>query len=166
MDKYNDQETLHTIRVKGIPGEKSMGEVMKLVSVIIGLCSIVVCLPVKAESLREVVEYTVTNNPQIRTQADKRNSAEHVIGEAKAGYFPTLDINGGYGYEYSDNPSTRAAHVDGGVALSRKELGFQFRQMLFDGFLTRNEVNRTTEATNAEAYGVYEIGRASCRERV
>jgi adhesin transport system outer membrane protein len=27
--------------------------------------------------------------------------------------------------------------------------------MLFDGFLTRNEVTRTTEATNAEALGVY-----------
>jgi adhesin transport system outer membrane protein len=78
-----------------------------------------------------------------------------VIDQARAGYYPTLDINGGYGFEYSDNPSTRARTEHGHKDLTREELGFQLRQMLFDGFLTRNEVARTTEATNAEAYGTY-----------
>ena len=131
-----------------------MGKVLKLTGEIIGLCAIIVCLPVKAESLHDVVDYTVNNNPQLRTQADKRTSAEHVIDQAKSGYYPTLDINGGFGYEYSNNPSTRA-RLKEGIGMSREEVGFQFRQMLFDGFLTRNEVTRTTEATNAEAYGVY-----------
>lgn len=115
-------------------------------------------LPVKAETLREIVEYSVTNNPEVRAQAEKRNSAEHVIDQARAGYFPTLDVNGGYGYEYANNPSTRArleARGHDASSMSREELGFQFRQMLFDGFLTKNEVNRTTQATNAEAYGVF-----------
>ena len=145
-----DQETLSGED----SGEKSMGKVLKLTSEIIGLCAIVVCVPVKAESLHDVVDYTVNNNPQLRTQADKRTSAEHVIDQAKSGYYPTLDINGGFGYEYSNNPSTRA-RLKEGIGMSREEVGFQFRQMLFDGFLTRNEVTRTTEATNAEAYGVY-----------
>ena len=128
---------------------------LKLSSSIIGLCCLVLFLPVKAETLREVVEYTVSNNPELHTQADKRNAAEHVIDEVKSGYYPTLDVHGGVGYDYANNPTTRAQHVDGGVALTRKELGFEFRQMLFDGFLTRNEVTRTTEATNAEAYGTF-----------
>jgi adhesin transport system outer membrane protein len=134
------------------------GGVLRLSSSIIGLCGLAICLPVNAETLREVVEYTVTNNPEILTQAQKRNAAEHVIDEARAGYYPTLDINGGYGYEDSNNPSTRARLAGRGhndASMSREELGFQFRQMLFDGFLTKNEVTRTTEATNAEAYGVY-----------
>ena len=127
---------------------------MRLSSLIMGLCGLGLCLPVTAETLREVVEYTVTNNPEIQTQEQRRNAAEHVIDQAKSGYYPSLDVNGGYGYEYSNNPSTRARGKDG-IGMSREELGFQFRQMLFDGFLTRNEVERTTAATNAEAYGVY-----------
>ena len=126
-----------------------------LSSPIIGLLGLIICLPVTAETLPEVVGYTVTNNPEIRTQADTRNAAEHVIDQARAGYYPTLDINGGYGFEYSDNPTTRASTDHGHKDMTREELGFQFRQMLFDGFLTRNEVTRTTEATNAEAFGVY-----------
>jgi len=126
---------------------------LRLSSSIIGLYGLVICLPVNAETLREVVEYTITNNPQIQIQEEKRNAAEHVIDQSKSGYFPTLDINGGYGYEYTNNRSTRARNSHG--SMSREEVGFQFRQMLFDGFLTRNEVTRTTEATNAEALGVY-----------
>ena len=132
-----------------------MRGLLKLSSPIVGLCCLAIYMPVSAETLHDVVEYTVSNNPQLHTQADKRNAAEHVIGEVKSGYYPTLDIHSGVGYDYANNPTTRAQHVDGGVALTRKELGFEFRQMLFDGFLTRNEVTRTTEATNAEALGVY-----------
>jgi len=132
-----------------------MRELLKISGVIIGVCGWVMVTPVKAETLHDVVDYTVNNNPQIRTQAEKRNSAEHVIDQAKSGYYPTLDVNGGFGYEYSNNPSTRGGRNRDPKDMSREELGFQFRQMLFDGFLTRNEVTRTTEATNAEAYGVY-----------
>ena len=132
---------------------------MKSLSIlIIGLSGLALCLPVTAETLSEVVEYTVTNNPQLQTQEQKRNAAEHTIDQAKSGYYPTLDINGGYGYEYANNPSTRSRLAGRGhnaSSMDREELGFQFRQMLFDGFLTRNEVDRTTANTNSEAYGVY-----------
>ena len=135
-----------------------MRGLLKLSSSIVGLCCLAIYLPVKAETLHDVVEYTITNNPEVRTQADRRTSAEHVIAEAKSGYYPTLDVNAGYGYEYANNPSTRARLESRGhdaSSMTREEMGFQFRQMLFDGFLTKNEVERTTEATNAEAYGTF-----------
>ena len=121
----------------------------------LGFFAFFICLPaVHAESLREVVEYTINNNPTVRAEAAERSAFEKRIDQARAGYFPTLDINAGYGYEQSDNPSTRG-RGKGSVSESREELGFTARQMLFDGFLTKNEVSRQTAATNAEAYGVY-----------
>jgi type I secretion outer membrane protein, TolC family len=143
---------------------------MRFSSKIVIPCALLYLIPgalaVSAETLREVVEYTINNNPEVRTQADRRNSAQHVIDEARAGYYPTLDINTGFGYEYSDNPTTRARTNHGHKDYSREELGFQFRQMLFDGFLTKNEVDRTTEATNAEAYGVYGQSELTALEAV
>ena len=137
-----------------------------LSSPIIGLCGLVISFPVNAETLREVVEYTITNNPEVQIQSERRNAAEHVIGQARAGYFPTLDINSGYGFEYSDNPTTRGSTDHGHKDMTREELSFQFRQMLFDGFLTKNEVARTTEATNAEAHGVYGQAELTALESV
>ncbi|MGH8120209.1 MAG: TolC family protein, partial [Gammaproteobacteria bacterium] len=132
-----------------------MRESLRVSGSIVAFCGLLVCLPVKSETLSEVVVYTVSNNPQLRVQAERKNAAEHVIDQARSGYYPTLDINGGYGFEYSDNPTTRGLSDHGHKDLTREELGFQFRQMLFDGFLTKNEITRTTEATNAEAYGTY-----------
>lgn len=124
-------------------------------SIVMGVCSLVFSAGLQAETLTEVVQYTVDNNPELRSQAELRNAREHVIDQARAGYYPTLDVNAGYGYEYSDNPSTRARTTHGHKDLTREELGFQFRQMLFDGFLTKNEVARHTAGTNAEAYGTF-----------
>lgn len=155
------------VKIRKYSGEKIMRRGLSgLSSPIIGLWGLVICLPVNAETLREVVEYTITNNPEVQIQSERRNAAEHVIDQARAGYYPTLDVNAGYGYEYSDNPSSRGVTTHGHKDLTREELSFQFRQMLFDGFLTRNEVTRTTEATNAEAYGVYGQSELTALESV
>lgn len=114
----------------------------------------VILSSVSAETLQEVVDYTIHNSPDVRATASDRRAVEQEIDQARAGYFPRIDIDAGYGFEHTDSPSTRA-RGDGGWNRSRKELGLALDQMIFDGFLTRNEVRRHTARTNSRAHTVH-----------
>ena len=109
---------------------------------------------VSAETLQEVVDYTVHNSPDVRATAADRRAVEQEIRQARAGYFPRIDLDAGYGFEHKDTPGTRA-RGDGSVRQSREELGLALDQMIFDGYLTKNEVRRHTARTNSRAYTVH-----------
>ena len=109
---------------------------------------------VSAETLQEVVDYTVHNSPDVRATAADRRAVEQEIRQARAGYFPRIDLDAGYGFEHKDSPGTRARGL-GSVRQSREELGLALDQMIFDGYLTKNEVRRHTARTNSRAYTVH-----------
>ncbi len=122
---------------------------------------------VSAQSLKEALQQTVNENPEIQSAKDERLAVEAEIDQARAGYFPTVDIAAGYGYEQSNNPATRGrvvgtnggqAQYAGRVQYGREESSLMVRQMLFDGLATPNEVARQEARTNAKAYNVF--GRA------
>jgi adhesin transport system outer membrane protein len=124
---------------------------------------------VTAETLQEAVQKTIKENPDLQSFKDARLATEEQIGQARASFFPTIDLQGGYGFEQSNNPTTRNRAVTsinqtnrpvgsnklGTVVYDRAESSILLRQMLFDGLATPNEVSRTKAATNARAYLVY-----------
>ncbi|MEQ1528286.1 MAG: TolC family outer membrane protein [Methylococcales bacterium] len=110
------------------------------------------------QSLHEAVQQTINENPEIQAAKDERLAVEEQISQAKAGYFPTVDIAAGYGFEQANNPTTRARLLGGQhgtTQYSREETSIQLRQMLFDGLATPNEVNRHEARTDARAYTVF-----------
>lgn len=110
-----------------------------------------------AETLPETVQYTIDTNPDVLESSSNRQAVGEEIDQAKAGYYPVVDINLGYGWERTTNPFTRAAGR-GTVDLAREEAGILLRQMLFDGFETPSEVNRQRARANSRAHTVF--GRA------
>jgi len=117
-----------------------------------------------AETLQGAVKKTIDKNPEIQVELTEKRSREEDVRQARAGYFPTLDATAGDGVEWSNNPTTRAddhcnGHVNGcdWVRRSRFEAGLEFRQMLFDGFLTPNEVRRHKSRVNDQAFRVFSI---------
>lgn len=108
---------------------------------------------VTAETLHDAIQYTVNENPEIQSAKSERLAVEHEISQVKAGYFPTVDIAVGAGWERSFNSSTKT--LDGSKSLGRDEASIQIRQMLYDGFATASEVNRQTARTNSRAYTVF-----------
>jgi len=110
-----------------------------------------------AETLAEAVDITLKTNPEVLSAVHERNAVSKEIDQARAGYFPTLDLGLGTGYERSNNPTTRNVINDRGntVGLHRNEASLNARQMLFDGMLTKNEVARQTARTNSRAHSVY-----------
>jgi len=111
-----------------------------------------------AQSLQEAVQLTINENPEIQTARSERLAVEQEIDQARASYFPSVDLGAGYGYERSNNPTTRRGNPDGKsgtVDYDRTELSANLRQMLFDGFATPSEVKRHTARTDARAYTVF-----------
>ncbi|MEW7981494.1 MAG: TolC family outer membrane protein, partial [gamma proteobacterium symbiont of Phacoides pectinatus] len=114
---------------------------------------------VQAAPLQEVVQQTLTGNPEVSVAGNERLARDQQIQQARAGYYPTVDLNAGYGWEWTDSPTTRSANPppgDGDEDLTRKETSLELRQMLFDGFATRSEVARQKARTASAAHVVSE----------
>ncbi|MBL4638434.1 MAG: TolC family outer membrane protein [Proteobacteria bacterium] len=108
-----------------------------------------------ADTLQEAVSATIKTNPDVLAAANERNAVAEEINQARAGYFPTIDLAIGTGWEETDNPTTRAAGTNHNkTSLNRDEASLNLRQMLFDGMATKNEVRRQTARTDSRAYSV------------
>jgi adhesin transport system outer membrane protein len=107
-----------------------------------------------ADTLQEAVDATVKTNPDVLAAAHERQAVSKEVDQARAGYYPTLDLAVGTGWEMTDNPSTRGSGR-GEVHLNRDEASLNMRQMLFDGMETKNEVARQEARTNSRSFGVY-----------
>ncbi|MCI2283422.1 TolC family outer membrane protein [Colwellia sp. MSW7] len=125
--------------------------------VLIGVLSIstLYSLNVNGQSLEEAVATALDTHPDIRQSFARFKAKEEDVNRAFAGYLPTIDLTGGYGYEYTDTPGYRRSAVDGDdgkTELARGEFGISIKQMLFDGMLTSNEVKRTKFEASAEQW--------------
>lgn len=117
--------------------------------------SILWSIQTSAQSLEEAVAQALDTHPDIRQAFSRFKSKEEDVNRASAGYLPTIDLTAGYGYEYTDTPGNRRTSLgfsDGETELKRGEFGLSLRQVLFDGMLTSNEVDRTTFEANAEKW--------------
>ncbi|WP_025562794.1 TolC family outer membrane protein [Psychromonas sp. SP041] len=118
-------------------------------------------LPLQAnsQSLEQAVAHTLDSNPEIHEAFTRFKVSEKKVEQAEAGYYPTLDLTGGIGREYTDSVTTRGYSDSGNntETLTRRELGLSFKQNLFSGFETSNEVNRTSYATSAEQWRLHSV---------
>ncbi|WP_354624540.1 TolC family outer membrane protein [Psychromonas sp. MME2] len=111
-----------------------------------------------AQSLEQAVAYAFDSNPEIRAAYTRFKAKEKQVEQSQSGYLPSIDLNGGYGYEYTDSPSTRRSDDgDDHEDLMRSEIGISLSQNIFNGFLTENEVKRTSYATSAEQWRLYAL---------
>jgi len=107
-----------------------------------------------SQSLEQAVAHTLDTNPEIHEAFTRFKVSEKQVDQAEAGYYPTLDLTGGIGREYTDSTTTRGYTADGNntETLTRRELGISLKQSLFSGFGTSSEVDRTSFATSAEQW--------------
>lgn len=108
----------------------------------------------QAEPLDEVVRQTLSSNPDVLERMNARLAVDQEVRQAKAGYYPSVDLNAGIGEEKSDNPSTRAAGYDS-RSLNRREAGVTLRQPIYSGGSTMHEVKRQKQRANSSAYTMH-----------
>ena len=119
-----------------------------------------------ATTLQEAVDATVKTNPQVLAASNERNAVAEEVNQARAGYLPTIDLAIGTGYESTDSPTTRTATSHRNVHMNRDEASLNFRQMLFDGMETSNEVDRQEARSESRAYGVFGVAENTALEAV
>ena len=104
-------------------------------------------------TIQDAIKKALKTNPDVLIQVNERRARNEEVERAKAGYLPTLDLNAGIGSERSRNASTRAQGNDYRT-LTRQESSISARQMLFDGFATKSEVERQKARVSSIAYSL------------
>tara|TARA_R110001599_G_scaffold22455_1_gene82757 strand:+ start:293 stop:1612 length:1320 start_codon:yes stop_codon:yes gene_type:complete len=125
--------------------------------------SLLYCGFVQAETLQEAIHTTLKTNPDVLAAISERQAVSKEIDQAQAGYFPTIDLGLGTGWESTDNPASRN-RGDGEIHLNRDEASLNLRQMLYDGSLTKNEVERQKARTDSRAHSVYSVAENTALE--
>ncbi len=118
-----------------------------------------------AVTLNEAIQQALKSNPEVRIETNELLARGEEVNQAKAGYKPELNLAAGIGFERSDNNSTRALglkHRD----LTRKEASLTMRQMLFDGFATRSEVERQSARVESTTHRIDGVSQNKSLEAV
>lgn len=99
----------------------------------------------RATTLEEAVSIAISTHPTVKKAQAGKRAADEEVDEARADFFPTLDVVGEVGYEYTDNFFTRSQTENGSGTeeLARKLVVGEARQNLFQGF---GRFNRTAAA--------------------
>ncbi|QDF65295.1 TolC family outer membrane protein [Shewanella sp. SNU WT4] len=110
-----------------------------------------------SQTLEQVVAHTLDTNPELRIAFNRFKEKEEQVNQAFGGFLPTVDVSAGYGVENTDSPSSRRSNGrnNGDVELKRGEAGLTIRQILFDGFYSFSELDRTQYEASAEQWALY-----------
>ncbi len=95
-------------------------------------------------TVEETLKYAFEYSPNIKSAKESREESVYNIKEARAGYFPSIGVWAGGGYQQNDDLFTRSNKLDNDV-VSYYDAGIQIDQMLWDGGKTRAEVRAKTE---------------------
>lgn len=98
-----------------------------------------------ARSLRDTVRTALVNHPAIKSSYKRRLSAAERVKVERGALFPTVNLRGETGWQYSNTPTTRGRATRGArhpyyASLFRNQGEIVVNQLLFDGFLTYNLV--------------------------
>ncbi len=108
-----------------------------------------------AMPLREAVERAVATNPEIGEAVANREATEFELDQGRGGYLPSIDLEARAGALLRDSATTRAIGREDKVAAERS-VGIVMRQLLFDGFETRAEVEHQASRVDAASFRVLE----------
>ncbi|KAA0875187.1 TolC family outer membrane protein [Nitrincola tapanii] len=92
-------------------------------------------------TLSDVAKQAIESNPEVQATWYAFSGAGHDVDAQRAGYRPVIDFTAGYGHEWRSGPGyTGKKEFSGGAAQ------ISLTQMLYDGFRTRSEVERFSNA--------------------
>lgn len=117
------------------------------------------------DDMASVVGVALSSNPDVSEARHRWAARRDEVRQAEGGFLPSVDLNAGIGYEYTDSPGTRAGGDDD-KELTRKELGLTVRQMLFDGWGTRSEVERQQARSDSAAARLLAVGETTAMQSV
>ena len=120
--------------------------ILVLVTCLSGLAGNVAYATEPLLTLKEMVEKTVTSNPEVQSRYHKFLESGYEQEVMRAGFLPKADVVANYRKQ-----EELVKPVDG-TATPRFNSELVLRQMIFDGFATNNEVKRLGHASRVRYY--------------
>lgn len=118
----------------------------------------------EAVSLQDAVSKAVGSIPAIGSAQARRLSTEERVRVERGALFPTVNIRGETGLQYSDTPATRRrasrGNDDGDTTLWRNEARIVVNQLLYDGGTTFNLVDEAQGNLVAATFRVDDAKRS------
>ncbi|MET3213850.1 channel protein TolC [Burkholderia sp. AU28863] len=102
------------------------------------------------QSLQEAVEQAIRTNPEVRATTYNREAADQGLKQARAGYWPRVDVDASIGKEQRDDVETRLLGLNR-TTFTHRNANVTLSQMLFDGFAVRSEVARQQARIDSSA---------------
>ena len=93
------------------------------------------CAYAQVQTLKEVTQQAILSNPEVLSRWHNFQAAGSERDAASGGYLPSVNLSAGAGRDVNENRLGKSDFNRTGATLS-------LNQMLYDGFLTRNEVKR------------------------
>ena len=108
-----------------------------------------------ADKLEDVVNQAVATNPAILMQSARRYAQDSRLCASVSGYLPQVELTASYGRDHNRNYFTRLSNPSTNqLSLTKREAGFSVRQMIFDGFTVRGEVEAETARVQSSSFSV------------
>ncbi|MFZ6799417.1 TolC family outer membrane protein [Undibacterium sp. Di24W] len=108
---------------------------LRKLSLSIGLISTTLWAQAQTQTLKESAQQAILSNPEVQAKWHSFQSTSSSRDAAFGGYLPSINLSLDAG---KDNHDTRLGKSD----LSRNSAALSLNQMLFDGFLTSNQVKQ------------------------
>ncbi len=96
----------------------------------------------KITTLQQAVAYAHKTNPDYLASQDQYQYALKNVRVARAGYFPKVDADFGYGREATDSPTLRDQGKTGYTYMNRRVSGVALSQLIYDGGDVANQVEQ------------------------
>lgn len=96
-------------------------------------------------SLESVVLFALDRNPQLMAELEKVRQAGFAVDEARADYYPQVNLVAKAGHEYNDPaslPTRTTLTAPVGAQTDSRDYTVAISQILYNGFATDNEVER------------------------
>ncbi|MCC6597906.1 MAG: TolC family outer membrane protein [Alphaproteobacteria bacterium] len=135
--------TVSTLALLGVSGQQARSQEQAL-------------HPALGISLKEAIATGVSTNPEYGVVAASRRATDEELKQGRALYLPSVDMRADTGFEYSNDPGTRAGPGNSTESLWRQEASLTLTQMLFDGWESKYEVARQQARVNSSANRVRE----------
>lgn len=121
-----------------------MGSVLRLTGLVLVAVLVAGVGGGSAETLQDAVAHVISTNPDIRASTFNRLARDQEVQQAKAGFYPTLDLTSGFGVTEQRSPFEETFYPRSSVV--------GLRQNVFSFGVTTNEVLRQKARVKSQAY--------------
>ncbi|HEY1383878.1 MAG TPA: TolC family outer membrane protein [Dongiaceae bacterium] len=122
-----------------------------------------------AMSLKDAVGLVISTNPEVGVTAKDRRAIDYELRQARALYYPQIDVRLDAGINFSENETTdvgnartnQGVHDHGRWLYGQRDAQVTLQQRIFDGFETDSEVRRQKERIVSAGNRVQDQGQVS-----